>query len=77
MGRNNAPGSLIIELEAAIDSGRDFWGNVNFQATKIEAADNAPERVIQKIMIRKRQKVELHEDLSQIGSRLAKMESFV
>lgn len=80
MGRNNSPGEQILELEGAALSGRPIW-DVKPSTPAEEPAEEvlryAPDRVITKIMHRKRAHVDLAEDLGQISLRLLKMEQFV
>lgn len=80
MGRNNAPGEQILELEGAALSGRPIWDvKPSTQASEpsVESLRYAPERVIAKIMYKKRTRVDLAEDLAQISNRLIKMDQFV
>jgi hypothetical protein len=77
MGRNNAPGEQILELEGAALSGRPIWDVKPSSQPAEPSAESlryAPERVIAKIMYKKRTRVDLAEDLSQISCRLMKMD---
>jgi len=79
MGRNNAPGTHIMELEDRVLSGRPFWeqevGRWGGEPDP-ESLRHAPERVIAKIMSQKRARVDLAEDLAQISRRLLRMNEF-
>lgn len=86
MGRNNAPGSQILDLEDSVYSGRPFWKEhleISQQETSPEdmvqqqRRSSAPDRVIAKIVNQKRRKMELSEDLRQIALRLGRMNEFV
>lgn len=80
MGRNHSPGEQILELEGSALSGRPIW-DVKPSSSAPEPAEAAlryaPERVITKIMHRKRAHVDLAEDLAQISLRLVRMDQFV
>ena len=86
MGRNNAPGSQILDLEDSVYSGRPFWKEhlaIGQPETRPEdmvqqqRRSSAPDRVIAKIVNQKRRKMELSEDLRQIALRLGRMNEFV
>ena len=86
MGRNNAPGSQILDLEDSVYSGRPFWKEhleISQQETSPEdmvqqqRRSSAPDRVIAKIVNQKRRKMELSADLRQIALRLGRMNEFV
>jgi hypothetical protein len=67
MGRNNSPGEQILELEGSALSGRPIWDvkpNISAPDSAEETLRYAPDRVITKIMHRKRAHVDLAEDLA-------------
>lgn len=67
MGRNNAPGEQVLELEGLALSGKPLWEvkqpSPAYGQEQEEAPRYAPERVLAKIMHRKRARVDLAEDL--------------
>lgn len=81
MGRNNAPGSQILDLEDAIRNGIPYWlDKGQYEEKEMKPEDlkmNAPDRVVSKIVDQKKHKMELSEDMHQIALRLSRINDFV
>jgi hypothetical protein len=74
MGRNDAPGVQVLNLESKVLSGEVFWKPEGFYHEDDERLqenlNSIPERVVAKIMNAKRAQVDLAEDIGQIANRL-------
>lgn len=74
MGRNDSPGSQIMELENKVLCGVEFWKSDQYQSfeqddDEIERLKTASEKVVARIMNAKKAQVDLSEDLNSIGCR--------
>ena len=75
IGRNNASAIEVLEMEDNILTGRPYWTKLRqLIQPELNSEDaSAAERVINKIMNKKRARIDLEEDLILLSKRLIKM----
>jgi hypothetical protein len=76
MGKTNAPGVEVLENECHTYSGRNYWDKARQVAmTAGEDGETVSERIINKIVAKKKARVDLAEDLKQVAAKLQAIET--
>ena len=71
MGRNNSPGLDVLEMEDHVLTGRQYWDKKESADEQLELS--LSDRVINRIVTKRRARIDLAEDLNMINERLRKM----